>query len=170
MELRFVSPELAELDRVGMEVLLAAVFVDERPVRGLAGLLDWRSAGRVSRHLVDGFMSGELGEVVMTPAKPGLPFDKVLLFGAGYSAQLDEQVFGALIERMLETLVGLRARAAVAELPGRHLGAIAPERAVDILLDLSGDRPEHDVWTLVEPPSAQKLITEHLLKKRRRKG
>jgi len=83
MELRFVGPDLAELDRVGAEVLVASLFRDERPPRGVAGLFDWRSAGRLSRLMHEGFATGELGEVLMAPAKPSLPFEKVILFGAG---------------------------------------------------------------------------------------
>ena len=170
MELRFVSPELAELDQVGTEVLIGAVFSDERPPRGVAGLVDWRSAGRLSRLMQQGFLTGELGEVLMVPAKPGMPFDKAVLFGAGRRAEFDDEIFEALIERMLRTTEGLCTRAVVAELPGRHLDVIAAERAVDILFDGAADKPEHDVWTLVETASAQKAIAEHLLKKRRRRG
>lgn len=170
MELRFVGPELAELDRVGAEVLVAALFRDERPPRGVAGLFDWRSAGRLSRLMVDGFASGALGEVLMTPAKPSLPFDKVIFFGAGDRESFDDLVFGALIERILSTMEGLRTRSVVAQLPGRHIDLIAPERAADMLLDGAADKPEHDVWTLVESTAAQKGIAEHLLKKRRRRG
>jgi hypothetical protein len=170
MELRFVSSELAELDRVGMEVLVAAIFTDERPPRGVAGLMDWRSAGRVSRLLLDGYVTGELGEVVMVPAKPALPFDKLLLFGAGHSTEFDDAIFAGLMDRMLRTMEGLRTRAVVAQLPGRHLDVIPPERAADILIEAAADKPEHDVWTLVESALAQKAITEHLIKKRRRRG
>jgi hypothetical protein len=169
MELRFVTPELAELDRVGTEVLVAAVFSDERPPRGVAGLYDWRCAGALSRLILDGYVGGELGEVLLTPARPGLPFEKVVLFGAGDSAQFDDTIFTALVERMLKTMEGLRARSVVAQLPGRHLEVIPAERAADILLQLAGDNPEHDVWTLVELPAAQKTIADHLLKARRRR-
>jgi hypothetical protein len=31
-------------------------------------------------------------------------------------------------------------------------------------------KPEHDIWTLIEPPAAQKAIAEHWIKKRRRRG
>ncbi|HTV23785.1 MAG TPA: M17 family peptidase N-terminal domain-containing protein [Polyangiaceae bacterium] len=170
MELRFVGPELAELDRVGAEVLVAALFRDERPPRGVAGLFDWRSAGRLSRLMQEGYATGELGEVLMAPAKPSLPFDKVIFFGAGERDAFDDLVFGALIERILSTMEGLRTRSVVAQLPGRHLDVIAPERAADILLDGAADKPEHDVWTLVEDSAAQRAIGEHLLKKRRRRG
>jgi len=170
MELRFVGPELAELDRVGAEVLVAAIFRDERPPRGVAGLFDWRTAGRLSRLMTGGFATGELGEVLMTPAKPSLPFDKVIFFGAGNSAEFDDVIFGALVERILSTMEGLRTRSVVAQLPGRHIGAISAERAADILLDGAADNPEHDVWTLVENPESQRAISKHLLEKRRRRA
>ncbi len=170
MELRFVSPELGELDRVGAEVLVAGLFSDERPPRGVAGLVDWRGAGRLSRLMLGGFASGGLGEVLMLPAKPSLPFDKVILFGAGDSAQFDTLIFAGLIQRILGTMEGLRTRSVVAQLPGRHLDVISAERAADILLESAADKPEHDVWTLVETLTAQKAISEHLLKKRRRRA
>lgn len=169
MELRFVSPELAELDQVGTEVLIGAVFSDERPPRGVAGLVDWRSAGRLSRLMQQGFLTGELGEVLMVPAKPGMTFDKAILFGAGRRAEFDDEIFAGLIERMLRTMEGLCTRAVVAQLPGRHLDVIGAERAVDILFEGAAEKPEHDVWTLVETTTAQKAIAEHL-KKRRRRG
>jgi hypothetical protein len=170
MELRFIGPDLAELDRVAAEVLVAALFRDERPPRGVAGLFDWRSAGRLSRLMHEGFATGELGEVLMTPAKPCFPFDKVIFFGAGNRAEFDDVVFSALVERILSTMEGLRTRSVVAQLPGRHLDVISAERAADILLDGAADKPEHDVWTLVETTTAQKSIAEHLLKKRRRRA
>lgn len=170
MELRFIRPELVELDRVGMEVLAAATFVDERPARGVAGLYDWRSTGRLSRWMIEGFVTGDLGEVLMTPARPRLPFDKLILFGCGQSSEFDDSIFCALVERMLNTMSGLRARTAVVELPGRHRNAISAERAADVLMELSAERPEHDVWTLVESERGEKEMTEHLLKKRRRVG
>ena len=170
MELRFIGPELGELDRVGAEVLVASAFRDERPPRGVAGLYDWRSAGRLSRLMQQGFATGELGEVLMIPGKPSLPFDKVIFFGAGSSAEFDDVTFEGLVARILSTMEGLRTRSVVAQLPGRHLELIGAERAADILLDGAADKPEHDVWTLVESASAQRAIADHVLKKRRRRA
>jgi cytosol aminopeptidase family protein len=168
MELRFVAPELTKLDQSGTELLLLGLFSDDRPPAGVAGLIDWRSAGRLSRIMLGGFATGELGEVLMLPGKPSLAFDKVILFGAGKRAELDEGVFAALIERMLKTAEGLRTRTLVAELPGRHADAIPPERAASILLEAAQGKPEHDVWTLVEGAAAQKAIAKHLQEQRRR--
>jgi len=99
-----------------------------------------------------------------------LPFDKLILFGAGHSTEFDDSIFCALMERLLDTMVGLRVRTVVVELPGRHLDVVAAERAADVLLELAGNGPEHDVWTLVETEPGENTIRKHLIEKRRRAG
>jgi hypothetical protein len=168
MDLRFVLPHLRRLDLSGTEVLVACLALDERPPHGVAGLVDWRFAGRLSRLLESGFATGALGEVLLVPGKPKLPFDKIVLFGLGARSDFNERVYRTVIEKMLATLGGLCARSAVVELPGRHFEALPPERAADILLECAGGRQEHDVWTLVEPVEAQRAVTQHMIQERRR--
>ena len=168
MELRFTLPSLRKLDLLGTEVIMCGVASDEQPPHGLAGQLDWRLAGRISALIEKGFVSGKVAEVVLVPGKPKLPFDKVLLFGVGPRADFSEPVYRLVIEKMLGTLEGLRARSAVVELPGRPFDAIRPERAADILLESAGSNPVHDVWTLAEPLEAQRQITQHMIQERRR--
>jgi hypothetical protein len=134
----------------------------------LRRLVDWRLSGTVSRLLADGFVTGRLGEVVMLPLRPKLPFDKALLFGLGTRATFTDEVFRDVTAHMLRATEGLCARTAVVELPGRHRAAIDAERATDILLELAGGRPEHDVWTLIEPAADQKRITSRMSEQRRR--
>lgn len=168
MELRFTSPSLRALDRIGTEILIATTTLDERPPQGVAGLVDWRLAGKLSRLMLSGYLTGSLGEVLMIPAKPKLPFDKVLLFGLGRREEFDLGVYEAVLDRMLRTLEGLRARTAVVELPGRHFDAVPAEQAADMLLSSVGASREHDVWTLVESQEAQRLVTRHMIQERRR--
>lgn len=179
MELRFVVPDLRHLDEVGSEVLACGLFSDALPPHGTAGLVDWRSCGLISRLLVGGFLTATQGEVMMVPLRPKLPFDKALLFGLGPRAVFDDGVFRDVTAHMLRAVQELCARSAVVELPGRFLEqsraaqsagppGVDAERAADILLDLAGSHPEHDVWTLVEPSDAQKRITAHMTEQRRR--
>jgi hypothetical protein len=130
--------------------------------------VDWRLAGRVSQLLKNGYATGAVGEVLLVPGKPKLPFDKVVFFGCGPRDGFGEKTFRRVVETMLTTLEGLHVRSAVVELPGRHFDAIAPERAADILLEQAGPRPEHDVWTLVESAEAQRAITQRMVAERRR--
>jgi hypothetical protein len=168
MDLRFTTPELAALDQIGTEILVAGIAREERPPRGVTGLVDWRLAGRISRLLLRGFLTGALGEVLLIPGRPRLPFDKIVLFGLGNQAEFEEAIFRSVLERIIATLGGLKVRTAVVELPGRHFDALPAERATDILLETVGQSREHDVWTLVEPAEAQRAITQHMIRERRR--
>ncbi|HET7538443.1 MAG TPA: M17 family peptidase N-terminal domain-containing protein [Polyangiaceae bacterium] len=168
MDLRFSTPELRKLDLLGTEIIVSTIASDERPPHGVTGLLDFRLAGRISRLIQAGYATGKVGEVLLIPGKPKLPFDKILLFGIGVRADFNDPVFRTVLNKILRTLEGLRARTAVVELPGRHFDAISPERAADILLESTGGQKEHDVWTLIEPAEAQRAITQHMIQERRR--
>ena len=168
MELRFIAPDLKRLDQIATEVLALPLASDERPPRGAAGLVDWRLAGLLSRVMFTEYITGELGEVVLVPGRPKLGFEKILLFGIGRESAFDEGVFETVVNKMLTALEGLKARTAVVDLPGRRLGVISAERAVDLLLGLSHARRDHDLWTLIEPLETHKLLGELLLRERRR--
>jgi len=168
LDLRFSTPELRKLDLLGTEIIVSSIASDERPPHGVTGLLDFRLAGRISRLIQAGFLTGKVGEVLLIPGKPKLPFDKILLFGIGKRSDFNDPVYRTVLNKILRTLEGLRARTAVVELPGRHFDAISPERAADILLESTGGQKEHDVWTLIEPAEAQRAITQHMIQERRR--
>jgi hypothetical protein len=124
VDIRFFSPALRHLDEASAEVAVGSLWQDERPMRGFAGLLDWRLCGRLSALLASGFVRGEAGEVLLVPGKPHVPFEKILLVGLGPRASFDEEVFRRGVQRMASALEGLRVRRAVVELPGRGIGAI----------------------------------------------
>lgn len=168
MNLHFTTPDLRQLDGAGGEVLACAIFSDEHPAKGVVALVDWRMAGRLSRRLESGLITGELGEVVLIPGKPRVPFEKLLILGAGPRADFDERAYATVIQRLLVTLGGLRIRMAVVERPGRHLGVIDSARGIDLLLEASADSGGQDSWTLVETAEEQKLITQRLADERHR--
>jgi hypothetical protein len=167
MYLRFVSRELKKLEQTQAEVLIAAVMEDEKPPKGVAGMVDWRLCGQLSRLIKQGYFKGALGEVLLLPTKPALPFDKALLFGCGPAAQFDERAYIAVLTQVFSVLEGLKAGNAVVELPGRHLDLIPPARAVDVLLELVGQRLGQSVWTLVDAPQTQQTLNERRLRERR---
>ena len=168
MELRFVPPDLRRLDDASAELLACCVWSDQRPIRGLAGLLDWRLAGRLSGLLRDGFLVGNLGELLFVPGRPRLKFEKVLVLGAGPRASFGEDTFRSVVTHLLRALEGLRVRRAVVELPGRAEGLVEAERAADLLLECASDSPLHDAWWLVEDADAQRRIAQRAVDERRR--
>jgi hypothetical protein len=162
VDIRFLPPDLRRLDETSVELAACTFWLDERPMRGLAGLLDWRLAGRLSALLASGFVRGDEGEALLVPGKPHLPFEKALLVGLGPRAAFDEGVFKRAVTRLARTLEGLRVRKAVVELPGRGVGAIDPERAIAAALECLGTAPEHDAWWLVEDAAAQKVVEQRV--------
>ena len=113
-----------------VELCACSIWSDERPVRGFAGLLDWRLGGRISRLLKSGFLRGDVGEVLLVPGKPHLPFDKVLVVGLGSAERFrrDRVPRGHPSHRVARSRA-CAIRKAVVELPGRACGAIEPEPA-----------------------------------------
>jgi hypothetical protein len=168
VELHFVPPDLRRLDESGAELLACTMWRDERPMRGLAGLLDWRLAGKLSALTKSGYLTGELGEVLMVPGKPALPYEKVLVFGLGARSGFGDGVFRQVVKNVLRSLEGLRIRRAVVELPGRADGTMDEGRATEILLDCAGDSAAHDAWWLVEEADAQRRIEQRAQDERRR--
>ncbi|MEZ4446409.1 MAG: M17 family peptidase N-terminal domain-containing protein [Polyangiaceae bacterium] len=170
MELHFVSPHLDELDALESEVLACAAWEDRRPPDGVAGLCDWRLAGRISALMRQGAFVGRLGEVTMIPGRPRLSFDKILLFGAGPRERFDEKRFLEVMHHMLDVIAGLRCRLAVVQLPGRQSDLVKAERATDMLLEvvMRDSRRRHDVWTLIEDAEARRRIELHMIEERRR--
>jgi hypothetical protein len=166
IDLRFVARDLRRLDETSAEVVACGVFRDERPLGGLAGLLDWRLAGRLSRLAKQAFLTGEVGEVFACPVRPRLPFDKVIVVGLGPRAAFGDATFRQATERILTTLEGLSVKKAVIELPGRAANAIEAERAAEIALELL-EADERDAITLVEDVEAQRRMEKHALDRRR---
>src|SRR6185369_1867914 len=100
IDFRFVAPELRRIDETGAEVIACGVYRDTRPLTGLAGLLDWRMAGRLSKLAKQGFLLGEVGEVLVVPARPRLTFDKLLAFGLGPRGSFADATFRKVLERV----------------------------------------------------------------------
>jgi hypothetical protein len=138
VDVRFVLTELARIDALRYEAVALPFCADERPLRGAAGLCDWRLCGRLSAVLGDGRVTGALGEVTLLPARPRLPFDKMLLVGCGPRAGFDAARFRAVTAAVFEAARGLRLRNLALALPGRGAGEVAPGDAMRWFLEAAG--------------------------------
>jgi hypothetical protein len=99
VELSFRPLTLEALDEAKAEALCLFVREEERPLSGLAGLVDWRLAGRLSGMIRTGLVTGASGEALLTPPGARLPFEKLFLFGIGSlrdPAELSARVVEAL--------------------------------------------------------------------------
>lgn len=134
MDLDFVAPNLRQLDEATEECLVLTAWEDERPPRQTAGLVDFRTMGRLSRLMQSDFFRGSLGESLLLSGRPRLVFARVLVLGAGKRPDFDRARLRELTSRIVTVLVDIGVRSAVAELP--RAGAVGPTELAEETLRL----------------------------------
>jgi hypothetical protein len=163
VKINFVSVDLARWDQAPPGDLLAVGFyADLRPLRGAAGLLDWRFDGRISALIVGGNLSGIDGEQLLMPSNDRLPWRWTLAVGLGPSAELDDERAARAIQRTLHTMRGLGLGRLAVALPGRDVDRIPAKRALQLFLKESEEVSPGIVQevTLVETTAGQKELGE----------
>lgn len=163
MNVGFLGAELSRWDALLREgvrpsVLGLPFFDDERPLRGAAGLCDWRLGGRISRLLGARIgpqrddrgesvkLHGGFGEKLLLPTGARLPFSRLVLYGLGPQRSFDESLAKTAVRDLLSALrqlVDVSSDAATTEAgptiaivpPGRSTGALSARRALELLLE-----------------------------------
>lgn len=92
---------LATLDALDVDAL-ALLVGPERPLQGLAGLVDWRLCGALSRALAGGLYQGAPGEALLVPTAGRLPASRVVALGL--PAPCGPEAFRDAARRLVEIL------------------------------------------------------------------
>jgi len=95
-----------------LDAIVCAVALDDRPLRGPAGLADWRLCGLLSRQILAGRYEGRLGEDMLIAAQPRLPFSKLLLVGVGRESEMDPSLARQVVSRTAGVLLRVGAASA----------------------------------------------------------
>lgn len=164
MALSVLPLDLARWDESARDCLVLPVFRDDRPLRGAAGLADWRLCGKLSRLLKSSFANGTAGETLMMPPGRRLKFKRLLWFGLGDAKGYTDERF----KKDLAWIATVVKDAGVAEwalqAPGRASGLIGARRAVELILE--DEQLVEQPITLLEDPAGQKDIAELLRSQR----
>ena len=160
MKLSLLPMDLGKWDETPREALLLPVFSDERPLRGAAGLADWRLCGRLTRLLKADRLIGSRGETLMLPPGRRLPFKRVFLFGLGASSAYRDTSLRDDLRWMREVVGAAGVKDFALEAPGRATGVIGARRALEVVLEET-DRGDGAVW-LIDGPAGQKDMAELL--------
>jgi hypothetical protein len=167
MKLSILAADLAKWDESDRDTLLLPIFEDERPLRGAAGLCDWRLCGRLSRLIKKKKATGAHRETVMMPPGRRLRFGRLLLFGLGNSRDYGEQRFREDVRWIRKVAADAGITDYAIEPPGRATGLIGARRALELWLDESSkDGLEPAAVTLVDSTSGHKDMAD-LLRQRR---
>jgi hypothetical protein len=164
MALTILPLDLSRWDETRRDCLVLSVFKDERPLRGAAGLADWRLCGRLSRLVKSNKISAEANETMMLPPGRRLAFSRILWFGLGESKGYSDDRFRRDIARILGVVAKANITDWALQAPGRSSGLIGARRAIELILDDQSivERP----ILLIEDPAGQKDMAELLRSQR----
>lgn len=100
-----------------------ALFVgeDERPLRGLAGYVDWRLCGGLSRVLKDNFFSGKLEDWLLLPSNGRVGPQRIFVLGVGEWAQATVASLSRALTVSARRLSLARVESVALEIPGPRL-------------------------------------------------
>jgi hypothetical protein len=159
MEVAFLPIDLQRWDQVSGDLFVVCLWSDIRPLRGAAGLLDWRLNGKLSRWIEEGRMAGRAGEKTLVPTAR-IPWRTVLALGLGPSREFSESQFLQAVDAVFATARGLKLRTVAMALAGRDIDRVTPERALDLVIEAGRADPVVERFTVVDNPAALRLMAE----------
>jgi len=135
MAVHFLQNELRKWDESKGDALVLTFFSDERPLRGAAGLADWRLCGRLSRLIKHRRISGRRGETIMLPPGRRLPFNRIVLFGLGSSQRFDEETYRQHVRWIRDVLARAGVGNYAVQPPGRANEFIGARRSLELWME-----------------------------------
>ncbi|MBI5549276.1 MAG: peptidase M17 [Deltaproteobacteria bacterium] len=118
MKLSFAEAALGSLDALsGVDSACLFILEDERPLRGLAGLLDWRLCGGLSRILMEGRFVGASGDALLFPARGPVPVNRIFSFGVGRRSGLTSGAFALAVRHGCQALTRAGVKEVALQLP-----------------------------------------------------
>lgn len=148
-------------DRVDAPALVLGVFADERPLRGAAGLVDWRMSGYLSRLLLARRLSGDANETTLVAPQGRVRPGAVLLVGLGARSLYGFDRIADVTSAVTRMLQKLHVDEFAIEVPGARLLGLDPAESAynavkGIVKVLSASDPSRGRMrvTFLEPPAS----------------
>jgi hypothetical protein len=148
----------------GGDVLVVPIWSDIRPLRGVAGLLDWRLCGKLSQMIREGRVSGSAGEKLLL-VTGRVPWPRILGIGAGPSDVFGDGACKATLQCAMEAARGIGAAKMTIAIPGRDLDLVKPDRAIRHLVEaVEKSKASEGSWlhslTVIDAPVATKAMSD----------
>jgi len=90
------------------DIIVVGFFLDERPLRGASGWIDWRLNGRLSRFIQAKRLTGEWKETTLVPSEGRLVAPLILLIGLGRVREYGTPRLRELSAHLIMTLQGIQ--------------------------------------------------------------
>lgn len=115
-----IRATLTAIDQIETDCAVLTYFEDERPLKSMTGLMDWRLCGRLSKFILDEQIDGSFGEALLFPADRKMLSHKILLMGLGLEGSYTFENYSVTIRKILDALFKLKITEFVLTLPGLY--------------------------------------------------
>ena len=102
-----------------VDALCLFVAEDDRPLPGIAGYVDWRLCGALSRVLQSGFFVGSRDDSLLLPSDGGFTVPRVFVLGLGRRSGMDAAALGDALASAGQVLARAKVDAVALEVPGQ---------------------------------------------------
>jgi len=128
-----ISKEAVDLQE--SDLLITALFQDERPLRGSIGWIDWRLNGMLSRFLIENKLTGEWRERTLIPSQGRIYPRLILIFGLGKVKEYSYLSVREVVPFMVETLKNLKTSHVCLSLPYGEEYNVDCGKVTEVLLE-----------------------------------
>ncbi|APR99527.1 M17 family peptidase N-terminal domain-containing protein [Pajaroellobacter abortibovis] len=175
MKIELIPPHLPSLKQSPhADAIVCSVYSDERPFQGLAALVDWWIAGRLSQLAKQQFFIGQEGDILLATGKWTPPLKRIFLLGLGPRCTFNTCIFENSLRKIHSTLIEIGITQAIVELPGRGDNAIPLSEAIPLFISFltvisPTEEQKQNTWWVVEHQEGHDYLTEQLAEYQRRR-
>jgi hypothetical protein len=154
-----VKAILQDVKKLSTEALIVGFYEDVRPLKGVAGELDWLLCGSLSALILAKKLRGSIGEVALVTSQGKIPVQKIFLIGLGPRAGFTVTTLRSAARTAAISAVGAGVRSAVIEY--FHSSPMQDDTAVSTLYEgLKEGAGEHSFDALLLASDA--VAYEHI--------
>ncbi len=133
MKFNFIEklPEKSE-----SQLFVTTLFEDERPPRGLSGLLDWHMNGKISGFILDDIFTGRFGEKLLFSVCSRLPWERYMLIGMGHNNEITQEKYKEISNVIVSSIADMKYDSVCCQVPGFHRLNFEFSRAFELFLSI----------------------------------
>ncbi len=106
---------LKDIKKLATEALIVGFYEDVRPLKGVAGELDWLLCGSLSALILTKKLRGSLGDVALVTSQGKVPVQKIFMVGLGPRNGTTPATLRSAARNAATTAVGAGVRSAAIE-------------------------------------------------------
>ena len=106
---------LKDIKKLTTEALIVGFYEDVRPLKGIAGELDWLLCGSLSALILKKKLRGSLGDVALVTSRGKVPVQKIFMVGLGPRGGMDQTTLRIAARNAAISAVGAGVRTASIE-------------------------------------------------------